>query len=72
VALRHPEAWRITRALIERAGVIPDFRAPDSIRLGVSGLTTTHAEVWDAVDRLVGVMETRGYEDLDRERRRVT
>ena len=32
VSIRHPEADRLTQALIER-NVIPDFRAPDSIRL---------------------------------------
>jgi kynureninase len=52
VALRHAEAWPICRALIERAAVIPDFRAPDSIRLGVAPLYTSHADVWDALDRL--------------------
>src|ERR687894_183677 len=25
ISLRHADAWRVTRALIERAGVIPDF-----------------------------------------------
>jgi kynureninase len=52
VAIRHAEAWPICRALIERAAVIPDFRAPDSIRLGVAPLYTSHADVWDALDRL--------------------
>jgi kynureninase len=33
VALRHPAAWPICRALIERARVIPDFRGPDIVRL---------------------------------------
>jgi kynureninase len=72
VALGHREAWRITRALIERAGVVPDFRAPDSIRLGMSALTTTHVEVWDAVDRLVRVMEARAYAEFPQGRGRVT
>jgi kynureninase len=44
VAIRHADARRLTRALIDR-GVIPDFRAPDSIRLGFSPLTTTFEEV---------------------------
>ena len=39
VALRHPDAWPITRTLIERADVIPDFRGPDSIRLGAARVT---------------------------------
>ena len=34
------------------AGVIPDFRAPDSIRLGLSPLTTSFAQVRRAVDRI--------------------
>jgi kynureninase len=44
VAIRHPEARRLTRAMIER-GVLPDFRAPDSIRVGLSPLTTSYADV---------------------------
>ena len=49
--LDHPRAWTFTRALID-AGVTPDFRGPDSIRLGVAPLYTSFAEVWDALDRL--------------------
>ncbi len=51
VSIRHPEAYRINRALIEEMQVIPDFREPDSIRLGLSPLYTSFAEVWEAVDR---------------------
>jgi len=63
VALRHPEAWPICRALIERAGVVPDFRGPDIIRLGVAPLYTRFTDVWDALDRLRGVVE-RGEQRL--------
>jgi kynureninase len=44
VSIRHPEARRLTTKLIER-GVIPDFRAPDSIRIGLSPLTTSFEDV---------------------------
>jgi kynureninase len=44
ISIRHPEAASLTKALIER-NVIPDFRAPDSIRLGLSPLTTSFEEV---------------------------
>jgi kynureninase len=44
VAIRHPEAKALTTALIER-GVIPDFREPDSIRIGLSPLTTSFVDV---------------------------
>ena len=57
VSLRHPDAWPITRALIERAKVIPDFRGPDSIRLGPAPLYTRFADVHDALDRLRSLVE---------------
>jgi kynureninase len=44
VSIRHPEAKRLTRALIDR-GVVPDFRAPDSVRIGLSPLTTSFDDV---------------------------
>ena len=33
-------------------GVIPDFRAPDGIRLGLSPLTTSFTEVWNGLDAI--------------------
>jgi kynureninase len=35
-----------------RAGIIPDFRAPDSIRLGLSPLTTSFRDVATGIGRL--------------------
>ena len=46
-----PRAREITEALIER-GIVPDFRNPDMIRLGLSPLTTSYAETWTALDTL--------------------
>ncbi|WP_410613406.1 kynureninase [Amycolatopsis sp. lyj-109] len=44
VTLRHPDAERLSRVLIEH-GVLIDFRRPDGIRIGLSPLTTGFAEV---------------------------
>ncbi len=44
VAVRHRDARRLCARLIAR-GVIPDFREPDSIRLGLSPLTTSFGDV---------------------------
>ena len=52
LALRHPEASPISRALTERARVVADFRGPDTIRLAPAPLSTRYADVWDALDRL--------------------
>jgi kynureninase len=51
VALVHPDARALTRKLID-AGVIPDFRTPDVIRLGLSPLTTRFADVYDGLAQL--------------------
>ncbi|MGH3342615.1 MAG: kynureninase [Carbonactinosporaceae bacterium] len=72
VALRHPEAYRICRAAIERARVVADFRAPDRLRLGPAPLTSSFAEVWTALDRLRHLVEAREYEDYDATPGRVT
>jgi kynureninase len=72
VSLNHPEAWPICRALIERADVVPDFRGPDSVRLGVAPLYTRFVDVWDAMDRLRGLVERGEQRDVDQARSRVT
>ena len=72
VALRHDEAWPICRALIERANVVPDFRGPDAIRLGVAPLYTRYVDVWDALDRLRRLVERGEQRQVDARRSRVT
>jgi kynureninase len=72
VSLRHPDAWRVCRALIEHAKVIPDFRHPDSIRFGLPPLYTRFVDVWDAVDRLAGLVEDGVHERMPAEAARVT
>jgi kynureninase len=71
VCLRHPEAWRIGRALI-RAGVVADYRTPDRLRLGPTPITTRFTDIWDALDATRRVIEDRAYEDFPLERARVT
>lgn len=57
VAFRHPHAWPIMQALIER-GVIGDFRKPDYIRFGFAPLYVSHLDVWNAVDILKDIMDS--------------
>jgi kynureninase len=65
VSLAHDEAWPICRALIERAKVIPDFRGPDSIRLGVPPLYTRFADVHEALERLATLVERGEHREVD-------
>lgn len=62
VALGHHEGWRISKALIDREGVIPDFRLPDNLRVGVCPLYTSFVELYDAVAALQRVASQRIYE----------
>jgi kynureninase len=72
VSLRHPEGFPIMAALVAR-GVIGDFREPDTLRFGFAPLTTRFVDVWDAVEVLVEIMETRAWDRPQHRRRpRVT
>lgn len=76
VSIKHPEAFRITRALIESPSpamrVIPDFRTPDNIRMGLTPLYTTFSEVHTAMARIKAIVEEGIYKDFSDERRDVT
>jgi len=61
VSIRHPEGYRINRVLIEEMGVLPDFREPDNLRLGLSPLYTSFSDVWEAVDRIKRVVQEKQY-----------
>lgn len=51
MTLRHPDAATLAETLIDN-GVIIDFRHPDSIRLGLSPLSTSFAELYAAMAHL--------------------
>lgn len=76
VSLKHPESFRITRALIESpppaVRVIPDFRTPDNIRLGLTPLYTTFDEVYRGMARIRVIVEEGVYKDFSNERGGVT
>jgi kynureninase len=51
VAIRHADAKALSQRLVD-GGVIPDFRAPDTIRFGMSPLTTSFRDVHRGLGRL--------------------
>ena len=58
VSLRRADAEELCGKLMA-AGIGTDFRAPDSIRLGVSPLTTRFRDVWTAVSALAELAVSR-------------
>lgn len=72
ISIRHPEGYRINRALIEEMNVIPDFRAPDNLRLGFAPLYLSFADVWEGFDRIRRVMEVKRYEKYPLQKLTVT
>jgi len=58
---RHEGAYAIVQALIAR-GVVGDFRDPGILRFGFTPLYVGHADVWDAVEHLVQVLDTREWQ----------
>jgi kynureninase len=71
VTFFHPAAWQVTQALID-AGVVPDFRTPDRVRLGPAPLYTRFVDVWDGMDRFRALLEDGSFERYPAERARVT
>ncbi len=71
VTLEHPQAWQACQAWIA-AGVVPDFRTPDRLRIGPAPLTTSFEEVWIALDRLRDIVATGRHLEFPTERARVT
>lgn len=67
VSLEHQEAARICKSLKEN-GIIPDFRAPNIIRLAPVALYTSYEEVWHVVQTLKTIMTEKQYEKFTNER----
>ena len=64
VAVEHPEAERVSRALRDR-GVVVDYRPPNVVRVCPAPLYTRFADVWHVVDCLGEILDERAYEQYD-------
>ena len=76
VSLKHQEAYRICKALIDKnvlgKSVIPDFREPDNIRLGITPLYTTFSEIFEAIVQLQRIVKEKLYTQFSTARDEVT
>lgn len=67
ILLEHKEAARICSALKED-GVIPDFRAPNGVRLAPVPLYNSFEDVWHTVQKLKRIMDEKRYEKFENKR----
>lgn len=61
VSLRIKQGYPVVQALAAR-GVMADFRAPDTVRFGLSPLFLSHADVWNAMDALEDILRTASWD----------
>jgi kynureninase len=71
VTLHHPSAWQICQAL-KAANVIPDFRTPNRLRIGLAPLYTRFVDVYGGFARLRQIMNAESWRSFPAEPARVT
>ncbi|GAC1391464.1 MAG: kynureninase [Ktedonobacteraceae bacterium] len=62
ISLGHAEGLRIDLTLLNDMNVLPDFRAPDNIRLGIAPLYTSFHDIHTTVMRLQQIVVEKLYE----------
>ena len=65
ISIYHPDAAQIAQGLRDDMKVIPDYRAPNSIRVAISPLPTSYVEVFDGFERIRDYTKSGKYKDLD-------
>ena len=71
VTFRHPQAWQLCQAL-KAAKVVPDFRAPDRLRIGLAPLYTRFVDVYEGFARLRAIATTGAHREFPAQPSRVT
>jgi kynureninase len=76
ISIQHPEGYRINKAMIEPKGtskfIIPDFRPPNNIRLGIAPLYTSYVDLFEAVQRIKDIVLQKEYLNYSEEKLQVT
>lgn len=72
IIIQHQDAKQIAYALRKLKKVIPDYREPGAIRLGISPLPTSYSEVFEGFKRLKELVESGDYKNVSESSSRVT
>jgi kynureninase len=67
VSVQHNDAARIVKAM-KIAGVIPDYREPNIVRLAPIALYTSYEDIEEAIGRIRRIMVDRSYDAFENER----
>ena len=72
ISLGHEEGWRINQCMIQEMNIIPDFRAPDNIRLGIAPLYIRFVDIYETAKRMRRIVSERLHEKYPLARSTVT
>lgn len=72
ISLGHEEGLGIDLAMIKEQNIIPDFRPPDNIRLGIAPLYLSFEDIYESVSRMTTIMDARLYEKYSQTKQFVT
>ena len=76
ITLSHQASWRICQCLLQgkdkRPKIIPDFRPPHYIRLGIAPLYTAYEDMWHTLERLKEIAQNKEFEQYSDVRPTVT
>ena len=77
ISITHNVSYRINRAMIAPNNkntkiVIPDFRPPNLIRIGITPLYTSYLDLYEAVIRIKEIITTKEFENFSNEKLTVT
>jgi kynureninase len=65
ITIYHLDAAQIARGLRDDMKVIPDYRAPNSIRVAMSPLATSYVEVFDGFERIRDYTESGKHREIE-------
>jgi kynureninase len=76
ISIQHFEGYRINKAMISpkiiSKKIIPDFRPPNNIRLGIAPLYNSFTDMIETVERIKNIILTKEYELFDNTKLQVT
>jgi kynureninase len=72
ITVGHPDAKKIAAAMRSMTNTIPDYRTPDSIRLAIAPLPTSYTEVFDGLERMRDLVQSKKYLEIQDSGSRVT